>query len=103
MLARRLEDKIRELCSALPAENAVGLTSQSEATLADLRAAISEYTRRRQNWMTSATLLGPEAPKERRHCIEEREDLLYLLVLRDPNRWSWLPAKLKMNRRKSSK
>jgi hypothetical protein len=85
MLARRLEDKIRELCSSLPSENNVGLTSQSEATLADLRLAISEYTRRRQNWMTSATLLGPDAPKERRHSPEE-EGMLFLLVLRDANR-----------------
>jgi hypothetical protein len=86
MRTRRLEDKIRELCSALPSENGVGLTSQSEATLADLRLAISEYTRRRQNWMTSATLLGPKAPKERRHSTEEEEGLLFLLVLRDANR-----------------
>lgn len=86
MPARRLEDRIRELCAALPSENSVGLTSQSETTLADLRVAISEYTRRRQNWMTSATLLGPGAPKERRHGTENQEGLLYLLVLRDANR-----------------
>jgi len=86
MPARRLEDKIRELCSALPPENAGALSSQSEGTLAELRLAISEYTRRRRNWVTGTALLGADAANERRRSTSDQDPVLYLLVLRGPHR-----------------
>ena len=60
---RRIEDKIRELCSQLTKAN-----GDFDRVLAELRLAITEHTRRINN-KTSATVLSwPEYPRERRRA-----------------------------------
>ena len=62
MPRRRLEDRIRDLCTRLVASS----ERNFDETLAELQAAISEHTLRIQN-NTSAIVLGwPEFPQDRR-------------------------------------
>jgi hypothetical protein len=59
--ARRLEDKIRELCA-----RTCSTTKDSLAVLSELQAAMHEYTRRVGN-RTYASVLGwPDPPDDRR-------------------------------------
>jgi hypothetical protein len=60
--ARRLEDRIRELC--------IIVASSSDSDLAEavseLEAAMNEYTRRLANKTSAAVLAWPKLPAERR-------------------------------------
>ena len=62
--ARRLEDRIRELCARV----GTAKDGQLDEVTGELRLALTEYLRRVQNQASATVLAWPEFPPERRRA-----------------------------------
>ncbi len=67
--ARRLEDRIRELCSRLSRAD----DAEAIQLLSELRAALNEQTQRFQKKISATLLTWRESPHERRKARERRK------------------------------